>query len=40
MNWKFYVNVKDLMRTRPLGPQLPPTVLVTGWGEWLRLIVW
>lgn len=38
----YYVNVKDLMvqlLPRP-RPKKNITVFVTGWNEWLRLIVW
>lgn len=38
MNWKFYVNVKDLMNTKQYGPFLPPKIFITGWNEWLPLI--
>ena len=39
MDKEFYVNVRDLMNKRLPRPKLKPTVFVTGWGEWLRLVI-
>jgi len=36
---KYYINVKELMNKQLPRPKLKPTVLVTGWGEWLPLVV-
>ena len=36
---KYYINVYDLMMLDLPRPKLKPTVLVTGWNEWLPLVV-
>ena len=36
---KYYVNVKELMVKQLPRPRLKPTVFVTGWGEWLQLVI-
>ena len=33
-----YINVAELMNENLPRPRLRPTVLVTGWGEFLRII--
>lgn len=36
---RYYINVCSLMKQTLPRPRLKPTVYVTGWGEWLRLII-
>ena len=39
MNRKYYINVKELMIRQLPRPRRKPTVYVTGWGEWLPLVI-
>jgi hypothetical protein len=39
MNKQYYINVAEVMARQLPRPKLKPTVLVTGWGEWLPLVV-
>lgn len=42
MNERFYINVKSVMENQGIfdlpRPSLRPTVYVTGWNEWLKII--
>lgn len=40
VNPKYYVKVKELMNNELPRPRLKPTILVTGWLEFLPLITW
>ena len=42
-NSKYYINIAEIMklktpRCRLPRPKLKPTVLITGWNEWLPII--
>lgn len=44
INSKYYINVASIMnlkqpRCKLPKPKLKPTILVTGWKEWLPLII-
>ena len=36
---KYYINVQELMIKALPRPRLKPVIFVTGWGEWLKVIV-
>jgi len=40
MNYEYYVNVAELMKDQELPrPKMKPTIFITGWNEWLPLVV-
>ena len=36
---KYYVNVLSLMVNELPRPKMKPLIFVTGWGEWLPLVI-
>lgn len=38
MNKRYYINMKEIMSLP--RPNLRPVIFVTGWSEWLPLVVW
>ena len=39
IDMEYYINVKELMDKQLPRPSLKRTVFITGWNEWLPLVV-